>query len=62
MLEKEKEMLKLYDSLMVNGVVTITSDKITTLKNFKEIRKTIKDLNQKMDKISNKILKMFEET
>ena len=54
--EKEKERIKLYESLF-NGTVTITSDKINAIQ---DLSKTIDNIRQKMKEIDNQIL-MFEE-
>ena len=62
LLEKEKEMLKLYESSTVNGEVTINSDKIYKVKSIKELRETIGNINQEMNKIDKQVLKMFEES
>ena len=54
--EKEKERIKLYESLF-DGTVTITSDKINAVQ---DLSKTIDNIRQKMKEIDNQIL-MFEE-
>jgi len=54
--EKEKERIKLYESLF-DGTVTITSDKINAIQ---DLSKTIDNIRQKMKEIDNQIL-MFEE-
>jgi len=55
-------MLKLYESFTVNGEVTITSDKVYKVKSNKELRETIDNINQEMNKIDKQVLKMFEES
>jgi hypothetical protein len=56
-LEVEHEILKLYESLMVANVVTITSDKLKTIESLRE---RLKIVNREMKKIDNRILKIFE--
>jgi hypothetical protein len=56
-LEVEHEMLKLYESLMVANVVTITSDKLKTIESLRE---RLKIVNREMKKIDNRILKIFK--
>jgi hypothetical protein len=56
-LEVEHEILKLYESLMVANVVTITSDKLKTIESLRE---RLKIVNREMKKIDNRILKIFK--
>jgi hypothetical protein len=56
-LEVEHEILKLYESLMVANVVTITSDKLKTIESLRE---RLKIVNREMKKTDNRILKIFK--
>jgi hypothetical protein len=56
-LEVEHEILKLYESLMVANVVTITSDKLKTIESLRE---RLKIVNREMKRIDNRILKIFK--
>ncbi len=56
-LEVEHEILKLYESLIVANVVTITSDKLKTIESLRE---RLKIVNREMKKIDNRILKIFK--
>jgi hypothetical protein len=56
-LEVEHEILKLYESLIVANVATITSDKLKTIES---LRDRLKIVNREMKKIDNRILKIFK--
>ena len=56
-LEVEHEILKLYESLMVANVITITSDKLKTIESLRE---RLKIVNREMKKTDNRILKIFK--
>jgi len=56
-LEVEHEILKLYESLRVANVVTITSDKLKTIESLRE---RLKIINREMKKTDNRILKIFK--
>ena len=56
-LEMEQEILTLYESLIIDNVVTINPDKLKTIESLKE---RLNIVNQEMKKIDKKILKMFE--
>lgn len=56
-LEIENEILKLYESLIIDNVVTINSDKLKTIESLRE---RLNIVNQEMKKADKKILKMFK--
>ena len=56
-LELETETLKLYESLIVDNVVTINSDKLKTLESLRE---RLNIVNQEMKKTDKRILKTFK--
>ena len=56
-LELETEILKLYESLIVDNVVTINSDKVKTLESLRE---RLNIVNQEMKKTDKRILKTFK--
>jgi hypothetical protein len=56
-LEMEQEILTLYESLIIDNVVTINPDKLKTIESLRE---RLNIVNQEMKKIDKKILKMFE--
>ena len=56
-LEVEHEILKLYESLMVANVITITSDKLKTIESLRE---RLKIVNREMKKTDNRILRIFK--
>lgn len=56
-LEIENEILKLYESLIIDNVVTINSDKLKTIESLRE---RLNIVNQEMKKTDKKILKMFK--
>jgi hypothetical protein len=58
-LEIENEILKLYESLIADNVVTISPDQ---LKAIKSLRERLKIVNQEMKKTDKKILKLFKES
>jgi len=58
-LEIENEVLKQYESLIANNVITITSDE---LKAIKSLRERLKIVSQEMKKTDKKILKLFKDT
>ena len=62
-LQIDNEILKVYDSLTVNKVVTITSDKTSSDKFMIliSLRKRLKIVNQEMKKIDKEILESFQE-
>jgi hypothetical protein len=55
--EMEHEILKSYESLIVDKVITITSE---TLKTIESQRERLNTVNQEMKKTDKKILKMFK--
>jgi hypothetical protein len=55
--EMEHEILKSYESLIVDNVITITSE---TLKTIESQRERLNTVNQEMKKTDKKILKMFK--
>ena len=56
-LEMEQEILTLYESLIIDNVVTINSDKLKTIESLRE---RLNIVNREMKKIDNKILKTFK--
>jgi hypothetical protein len=56
-LEMETEVLKLYESLIVDNVATINSEKLKTIES---LRDRLKVVNQEMKKVDRKILKTFK--
>ena len=56
-LEMETEILKLYESLIIDNVVTINSEKLKTIESLRE---RLKIVSQEMKKIDKKILKTFK--
>ncbi len=57
-LEIENEILKLYESLIADNVVTISPDE---LKAIKSLRERLKIVSQEMKKTDKKILKLFKD-
>ncbi len=57
-LEIENEILKFYEVLIADNVVTIPSDKIDTIKS---LRQRLKIVNQEMKKTDRKIVKLFKD-
>ncbi len=57
-LEIENEILKFYETLIAENVVTIPSDKIDTIKS---LRQRLKIVNQEMKKTDRKISKLFKD-
>ena len=55
--EMEHEILKSYESLIVDNVITMTSE---TLKTIESQRERLNTVNQEMKKTDKKILKMFK--
>jgi prephenate dehydrogenase len=55
--EMEHEILKSYESLIVDNVITITSE---TLKTIESQRERLNIVNQEMKKTDKKILKIFK--
>ena len=55
--EMEHEILKSYESLIVDNVITMTSE---TLKTIESQRERLNIVNQEMKKTDKKILKMFK--
>jgi hypothetical protein len=58
-LEIENEILKMYESLIADNVVTISPDQ---LKAIKSLRERLKTVSQEMKKTDKKILKLFKES
>ncbi len=58
-LEMEQEILTLYESLIIDNVVTINPDKLKTIESLRE---RLNIVNQEMKKIDKKILKIFEKS
>ncbi len=58
-LEIENEILKLYESLIADNVVTISPDE---LKAIKSLRERLKIVSQEMKKTDKKILKLFKDS
>ena len=56
-LEMEQEILTLYESLIIDNVVTINPEKLKTIESLRE---RLNIVNQEMKKIDKKILKMLE--
>jgi len=56
--EMENELLKLYESSMVDNIVAITSDKLKTIYSLSE---RLHIVNQEMKKVDKKILKLFKD-
>ena len=56
-LEMEQEILKLYESLIIDNVVTINSDKLKTIESLRE---RLNIVNREMKKIDRKISKTFK--
>ena len=56
-LEMEQEILTLYESLIIDNVVTINSEK---LKAIDSLRERLNIVNREMKKIDKKILKTFK--
>ena len=57
-LEIENEILKFYETLIADNVVTIPSEKIDTIKS---LRQRLKSVNQEMKKTDRKISKLFKD-
>ena len=57
-LEIENEILKFYESLVVDNVATITPDK---LKSIESLRERLNSVNLEMKKTDKKILKLFKD-
>jgi hypothetical protein len=55
--EMEHEILKSYECLIVDNVITMTSE---TLKTIESQRERLNTVNQEMKKTDKKILKMFK--
>jgi hypothetical protein len=55
--EMEHEILKSYESLIVDNVITMTSETLKTIESQMERLNTV---NQEMKKTDKKILKMFK--
>jgi prephenate dehydrogenase len=55
--EMEHEILKSYESLIVDNVITITSETLKTIESQRERLNTVK---QEMKKTDKKILKIFK--
>ena len=58
-LEMEQEILTLYESLIIDNVVTINPEKLKTIESLRE---RLNIVNQEMKKIDKKILKIFEKS
>jgi hypothetical protein len=58
-LEMEQEILRLYESLIIDDAVTINPDKLKTIESLRE---RLNIVNQEMKKIDRKILKMFKKS
>jgi hypothetical protein len=58
-LEMEQEILTLYESLIIDNVVTINPDKLKTIESLRE---RLNIVNQEMKKIDKKILKIFRKS
>jgi hypothetical protein len=56
-LEMEQEILTLYESLIIDNVVTINSDKLKTIESLRE---RLNIVNREMKKTDHKILKTFK--
>ena len=56
-LEMEQEILTLYESLIIDNVVTINSEKLKTIDSLKE---RLNIVNREMKKLDKKILKTFK--
>ena len=56
-LEMEQEILTLYESLIIDNVVTINPDKLKTIESLRE---RLNIVNREMKKIDKKILKTFK--
>jgi len=56
-LEMEQEILTLYESLIIDNVVTINSDKLKTIESLRE---RLNIVNREMKKTDKKILKTFK--
>jgi hypothetical protein len=57
-LEIENEILKVYESLIADNFLTITSDKLKTIESLRE---RLDIVNQEMKKTDKKILKLFKD-
>jgi hypothetical protein len=57
--EMEHEILKLYESLTLDNVVTIPSDRLKTIE---PLRKRLNIVNQEMKKTDKKILEFFKDS
>jgi hypothetical protein len=53
----EQEILTLYESLIIDNVVTVNSDKLKTIESLRE---RLNIVNREMKKIDKKILKTFK--
>jgi hypothetical protein len=56
-LEMEQEILTLYESLIIDNVVTINSEKLKTINSLRE---RLNIVNREMKKLDKKILKTFK--
>lgn len=56
-LEMEQEILTLYESLIIDNVVTINSEKLKTIDSLRE---RLNIVNREMKKLDKKILKTFK--
>ncbi len=57
-LEIENEILKVYESLIADSFLKITSDKLKTIESLRE---RLDIVNQEMKKTDKKILKLFKD-
>jgi hypothetical protein len=58
-LEIENEILRFYESLVIDNIAIIVSDK---LKVITSLRKRLSIVNQEMKKIDRKILELFKDS
>jgi hypothetical protein len=56
-LEMDQEILTLYESLIIDNVVTINSEKLKTIDSLRE---RLNIVNREMKKLDKKILKTFK--
>jgi len=59
-LEIENEILRSYESLTVENIVTITSKSPDKFKTIISLRERLKIVNQEIKKIDRKIFKLFK--
>jgi len=60
-LDMDNERSKIFESLIVNGIVTITSDKTNKFKTIRELSKNLEEIDEKMRKIDFQIFRIYQD-